>query len=192
MPKVGLNTGEVVAAGAALADEFGLSGLTMALLADRLGVKPPALYKHVESLADLQHRIATLAMTEFGDAAREALQGRSGSAALGALFTTMRDYVQRHPGRYTATVGVPFDGEDDPLYAAALRVINSLRAVLSGYAIPDADLDHAIRALRCTIHGFAMLEAANAFQWSNDPEESFAWLIRFVDAGLHAIAREPS
>jgi AcrR family transcriptional regulator len=187
MPRAGLGTDEVVSAGAALADEIGFDAVTLAVLANRLGVKPPALYKHIDSLADLQHRIATLAMAEFGDAIRESLQGKSGLAAVEALFTALRDYVETHPGRYTATVGAAFGGPDDPLFVAGLRVITSLRAVVSGYGIPAADLDHAIRTLRCTIHGYAVLQAANAFQWSNDPDQSFDWMITFVDAGLRAV-----
>lgn len=187
MPRVGLNTSEVVAAGAALADEIGFPAVSLAVLAQRLNVKPPALYKHVDGLADLQHRIAALAMDEFGEAIREALQGKSGSDALAAMFTTMRTYVADHPGRYTATVGAIFHGEDDPLLVASLRVITSIRAVLHGYGIAPDDIDHAIRALRCTIHGFAVLQASDGFRWSNDPDESFAWMIRFVDAGLRAI-----
>jgi hypothetical protein len=58
---------------------------------------------------------------------------------------------------------------------------------LSGYGIRPDELDHAIRMLRCMIHGYAQLQAANAFQWRNDPEESVAWTIRFVDAGLTAV-----
>jgi Bacterial regulatory proteins, tetR family len=41
----------VVAAAAGLADEIGYQGVTMGLLADRLGVRPPSLYKHVSGLA---------------------------------------------------------------------------------------------------------------------------------------------
>jgi hypothetical protein len=29
-----------------------------------------------------------------------------------------------------------------------------------------------------------VLEASGGFQWSNDPDESFEWMIRFVDRGL--------
>lgn len=190
MPRAGLSTGEVVAAGAQLADEIGLPALTLAALADRLGVKAPSLYKHVDSLADLQHRIAALAMNEFGDALRDALQGRAGADALTAMFNTLRGYVGEHPGRYSATTGAPFHGEQDPLFVAGLRVINSIRAVLLSYGIAPDETDHAIRALRCIIHGFATLQAANAFQWSNDPDESYAWMIQFVDAGLRAIGSE--
>jgi AcrR family transcriptional regulator len=187
MPRAGLNTSEVVASGAELADEAGVGSVSFAALAERLGVKAPALYKHVDSIGDLRHRIATLAMTELGDALRDALQGKSGMDAISALFTTVRSFIAEHPGRYNATTGAQFQGPDDPLLAAATRVIDSIRAVLSGYGIRPNELDHAIRMLRCTVHGYAMLKAANAFQWSNDPDESVAWMIRFFDAGLTAV-----
>ena len=187
VPRVGLTSADVVAAGAALADEAGMSAVTLASLAERLGVKPPALYKHVDGLADLQHRIAALAMTELGEAFRDALQGRAGAEALAAMFGAMREYVAEHPGRYSATVGAEFHGQDDPLFVAGARVINSIRAVVSGYGIAPGDTDHAIRSMRSLIHGWAMLQAASGFQWSNDPEESFAWMVKFVDAGLRGM-----
>jgi AcrR family transcriptional regulator len=189
VPRAGLGTDEVVAAGAALADEVGFDNVTLAVLAERLGVKPPALYKHVDGIADLQHRIAALAMAEYGEQVRDALQAKVAADAIDAVFTTMRSYVEDHPGRYAATVGAQFHGEDDPLYLAGLRVIESLRAVIASYGVPAADLDHAIRTVRCTLHGFAVLQAANAFQWGNDPDESFAWMMRFVDAGLRAVGQ---
>jgi AcrR family transcriptional regulator len=187
VPRAGLSTADVVAAGAAMADEAGIGAVTLASLAARLGVRPPALYKHVASLGDLRHRIATLAMTELGETLRDALQGRAGSEALAAMFGAMRAYVAEHPGRYGATVGAEFEGQDDPLLAASTRVIRSVGAVLSGYGVAPGETDHAVRALRCLVHGFAMLQAANAFQWSNDPDESFAWMIRFVDTGLRGM-----
>lgn len=186
MPRVGLNTAEVVAAAAEFADEAGIGSVSLAALAGRLGVKAPALYKHVDGIGDLQHRIATLAMTELGDALRDALQGKSRVDAIGALFTAVQSYIAKHPGRYSATTGAQFLGDDDPLLVAATRVIDSIRAVLSGYGIRPDKLDHAIRMVRCTIHGYAVLQAANAFQWGNDPDESVLWMIQFVDAGLKA------
>ncbi len=191
MPKAGLSTTDVVAAGAEMADQVGIDAVSLAALAVRLGVSPPALYKHVESLADLRHRIAALAMAEFGEALRDALQGKSGEDALTAMFIALRSYIATHAGRYAATTGATFRGEDDPLFVAATRVINSIRSVLFGYGIRPEDVDHAIRTVRCTIHGFALLQGANGFQWSNDAEESFAWMIRFVDAGLRTVGRQP-
>jgi AcrR family transcriptional regulator len=187
VPRAGLNGGDVVAAAAGLADEIGYAGLTMGLLAERLGVRTPSLYKHVGGLEDLQHQLATLAMTEVGEVIRDAVQGRSGADALAALLHAVRGYVTEHPGRYMATGGgggAVLRGPDDPLLAATTRVLATIAAVLRGYGIGEDEMDHAIRTIRCTIHGFAVLEASGGFQWSNDPGESFEWMIRFVDRGL--------
>ena len=184
MPRAGLTGDDVVASAAGLADEIGYSGLTMGLLAGRLGVRSPSLYKHVSGLADVQHRLAALAMTELGEVIRDAVQGRSGRDALAALLTAVRGYVAAHPGRYMATIGAGFTGPGDPLLTASSRVIDSISAVLRGYGIRESEMNHAIRTIRSTMHGFAMLEASRGFQWDADPDESFEWMIGFIDRGL--------
>jgi AcrR family transcriptional regulator len=192
MPRAGLATGDVVAAAATLADEAGFDNLTMGLVAERLGIRPPSLYKHVTDLADLQHRVATLAMTELGDAVRDATQGRAGLDALSALLIATRAYVAAHPGRYTATVGARFTGTDDPLYTATARILASIAAVLRGYGIAEEEMDHAIRTIRCTVHGFAMLQASDGFQWTGEPDDSFDWMIQFIDRGLRGGRAAPA
>ena len=187
MPRAGLSSQDVVAAAAELADEAGYTELTMGLVAQRLGIRTPSLYKHVDDLADLQHRVATQAMTELGDAVRDALQGRSGLDALTAMLTTIRAYVTVHPGRYAATIGAQFTGQDDPLLTATSRILGSIAAMLRGYGIGGTEMDHAIRTLRCTIHGYATLQADDGFQWSADPDETFDWMIRFLDRGLRTM-----
>ena len=184
MPRAGLDARTVVAAAADLADEAGFHNLTMGLLADRLGVRTPSLYKHVTGLADVQHRVAVLAVTQLGDAVRDAIGGRAGRDALAAFATAFRDFVTGHPGRYTATVGAEFTGPDDPLYTASARVLDTMAAVLSGYGIPADKMDHALRTMRSMFHGFTTLQAANGFQWSGDPDETFHWMVEFVDRGL--------
>ncbi len=190
MPRAGLTTAAVVAAGAELADEAGYHNLTLGLVARRLNVRAPSLYKHVTGLADLQHRIAALAMTELRDAFRAAAAGRAGRDALAALARALRGYVTAHPGRYLATVGAGFTGPDDPLLRASTEVIDLITVVLGGYGIAEAGIVHAIRSVRCTLHGFATLQAVDGFQWGGDIEESFDRLVDFIDAGLRAAAAD--
>src|ERR1700761_2847603 len=188
MPRAGLSRPDVIAAAADLADEVGFQELTMGLLAQRLGVRTPSLYKHVTDLADLRHGIAIQAMGEVGEELRDGLQGRSGPDALTALLTTIRSYAAAHPGRYIAANGTRLTGPDDPLLAAGPRVVDSIAAALRGYGIADDQMVHAIRTIRSTIHGFALLEQGEGFQWSEDPDDTSAWLIQFVDQGLRASA----
>ena len=189
MPRAGLDSAAVVAASASLADEVGLHGVTMSLLAQRLGVRAPSLYKHVTSQADLNRRIAALALTELGEALRNALQGRSGRDALAAAARTIRAYAVAHPGRYAATIRLDARTPDDPVIAAGERVLESLSAVLAGYELDPAALVHALRLLRSVLHGFAVVEAAGGFELDTDVDESFEWLIDFLDQGLIRIER---
>jgi AcrR family transcriptional regulator len=188
VPRAGLTTAAVVAAGAALADEVGFHALTMGVLAERLGVRTPSLYKHVDGLADLQHRIATLAAVEVAETVGAAVQGLAGRDALTAFATATREYVMAHPGAYTATIGAEVSGDEDPLEVAGRRWAGSLAAVLRGYGIGDAEMGHAMRAVRSILHGFAILQASNGFQWIADPDESFEWMIDFVDRGLRVVS----
>ncbi|MET7683818.1 WHG domain-containing protein [Streptomyces sp. NPDC005423] len=186
MPRVGLDAAAVVAAGAELADEIGFSELTMARLAERVGVKAPSLYKHVVSQDDLNRRIAALALAEVADTVGTAIQGRSGRDALGAAARALRQYVLDHPGRYAATAGLTPAGPDDPIAVAAVKGIAPFQAVLTGYDIPPEEMTHALRSLRSVFHGFAALQATGGFQWSVDVDDSFDWLIDLVDRGLRA------
>jgi AcrR family transcriptional regulator len=184
LPRARLTPAAVTGAGADLVDEIGFEHLSMGLLAERLGVKTPSLYKHVTSQADLAHRIAVLAMTEVGDAIRDATQGRAGSDALAAGAQAMRMYVRRHPGRYAAGNAARVTGPDDPLIPVAERVLASLAAVLRGYHLDAGEEIHALRMLRSVVHGFATLEVAGGFQIDTDVDESFTWMINFIDRGL--------
>ena len=186
MPRAGLTPASVTDAGAALADQTGLDQLSMGLLAERLGVKPPSLYKHVDSLAVLTHRIATLAMTELADAIRDATQGRAGSDALTATAQATRTFVKEHPGRYAAGNAAHPTGPDDPLIPASNRLLESLSAVLRGYRLDPSQQIHALRTLRSMVHGFATLEANGGFQIDTDVDDSFRWMVNVIDHGLQA------
>ena len=174
MPRAGLGAAAVTACAAALADEVGLPALSMGAVADRLGVKTPSLYKHVDGLADLTHRIALLGMAELGDAVGEATQGRSGRDALLAAARAMRRFVLEHPGRYAATISAPTAGPDDPFTAVSERTLRSFGSVLHGYHLGPEDAVHALRTVRSVLHGFVTLEAAGGFRYATEVDESVA------------------
>ncbi|WP_223885097.1 TetR/AcrR family transcriptional regulator [Nocardia colli] len=184
---MGLSRADVVAAGATLVDEIGFANLALGTLAERLGVRTPSLYKHIDSLADLRHGIAALAITELDQQVRDAMRDRSGTGALAAFANAFRDYLVAHPGRYAATIGEPYTGPEDPMLHSGSRLLESMETVLHGYDIDEQDMVHAMRALRGAFHGFATLQTSNGFQWSEDTDSSFEWMIRFIDQGLTQI-----
>ena len=67
MPRAGLTERRVVDEAERIADEVGLSRLTLAALAERLGIRQPSLYKHVDGMDGLQRSLAVRAKTELAD-----------------------------------------------------------------------------------------------------------------------------
>ena len=188
MPRAGLTPALVTEAGADLVDEIGFDQLSMSLVADRLGVKTPSLYKHVTSQHDLAHRIGVLAMIEFGDTLGRAIEGRAGTDALMAGARAMRRYVIEHPGRYAAGNLARPAGPDDPLRTAIDRVMATWAAMMRSYRFDQAQEIHAMRMLRSVLHGFATLESIGGFQVDAPVDASFDWTVAFLDSGLQAIA----
>lgn len=184
MPRAGLAPGVVVTAGAALADEVGWANLTMGLLAARVGVRTPSLYKHINSLYALRRGIAVQAKRDLGAALVRATAGRSGPDAIHAFAATYRRWVLDHPGRYAATVRAPApdDDEDRRLTDESLQI---LLDILACWATPGASAIDAARALRSALHGFATLESAGGFGLPRDIDRSYHSLVEALITGLH-------
>ncbi|MFQ6855966.1 WHG domain-containing protein [Streptomyces sp. 35M1] len=185
MPRAGLDTNAVVAAGAVLADEVGWAGLTMGLLADRLGVRPPSLYKHVGSLHELRRGISVRAKREFGRHLARECVGRSGPDAVRAFADSYRHWALEHPGRYAATVPAPAAGDEEDRHAGE-EALQVLLAVLAGFGLPDARVVDSARTLRSALHGFVTLEGAGGFGLPRDVTRSFHFLVDTLIAGLRA------
>ncbi|MBQ1014353.1 WHG domain-containing protein [Micromonospora sp. M51] len=185
MPRVGLNQQTVVREAARLADEVGFSQLTLAALANRLGVALPSLYKHVRGADALAQKLAALATAELATEMTTAAVGRSGGDALRAMANAYRGYAHRHPGRYPATQRVP-DPADPEHVEAGERAVGAVVAVLRGYGLTGDDAVDATRALRSALHGFVTLEAAGGFGLPRDVDRSYQQLIASMDISFRS------
>jgi AcrR family transcriptional regulator len=177
MPRAGLTKARVVEEAERMADEVGLSRVTLAALAVRLGVRQPSLYKHIDGMDDLQRGIAVRAKLELAETLARAAVGRARGAAIVSLSRAYRDWVIEHPGRYSATVRAPAPGDVDD-EAASAAVVKVGLDVMAGYELRGDDAIDAIRALRAALHGFVTLEAAGGFGLPVDVDRSFDRLVR--------------
>ena len=183
MPRAGLTPDSVIETAAIMADEVGLNALTLAALAERLGVKQPSLYKHIDSLAGLHRSVSLLAKRELGQAIARAAVGRSGAEAIFAMSHAYRNWAILHPGRYdvSQTPPAPGDIEDEATMMSAIQVITD---VLAAYELEGDDSVDAIRAFRSILHGFVSLETTGGFALKADINRSFDRLINGFTVAL--------
>jgi AcrR family transcriptional regulator len=182
MARAGLTAASVVAAGAELADEQGLEGVTLSALAGRLGVRPPSLYAHVAGLDDLRTRIAARGAQQLAERLQVAAAGRAGADALSAVADAYRAYARAHPGAYAALQLAP--ARSEAAAEAGRRVLAVVLAVLGGYDLEGDPALHAARAIRSALHGFVLLETGQGFGLPLSLDESFAVLVAMLDRGL--------
>ena len=183
MPRAGLTPTVVVARAREVADETGFSQLTLAAVAQRLGVALPSLYKHVRGLDDLRRKIAAQALRELTDTVTRATAGKARTAALRALADAYWRYAHAHPGGYAATLRAP-SSDDTESALAAQQLLDVVYAVLEGYGVEGDDAIDATRTLRALLHGFVALEAAGAFGMARDVRASFDQAVDALDKSL--------
>ncbi|HEY5185539.1 MAG TPA: WHG domain-containing protein [Actinomycetes bacterium] len=191
MARAGLSEDRVVVEAERIADEVGLSRLTLAALAESLGVRQPSLYKHIDGMDALQRSIAVRAKTELADVLGRAAVGKSGDDAIRALAAAYRRWAVQHPGRYSATVRAPEPGDTDD-EAASAAAVGVVLDVLAGYDLHGIDAIDATRAIRSTLHGFIALESSGGFGLPVDIDRSFERLVDGLVVALHALATPTS
>lgn len=183
MPRVGLSADGVIDAAAELADEAGMDAVTLAALAERLGVKPPSLYKHVDGLEAIQRGIALKGLREMNARIIHATVGLARGDALVALAKAYWRFSREHPGLYAATLRA-YPPNDPEIEAAGAIFVGVVSGVLEGFEVAGSDALHAIRAVRAIVHGFVSLDSTGAFGTGVNVEESFVRLIRSFAAAL--------
>ncbi len=189
MPRAGLTEARVIDEATQMADQIGLSNLTLAALADRLGVRYPSLYKHVDGMDGLQRGIAVRAKNELAAILARATVGRARGDAIVSLSAAYRTWALKHPGRYAAAQRVPAPG-DTEAEAADWASVEIIGDVLAGYDLRGDDAIDATRGLRAALHGWVTLEAT--FVHPANIDRSFDRLVQGFATALANWADPPA
>jgi AcrR family transcriptional regulator len=156
-----LSRARVLQAAVALADEAGLEAFSMRGLAQKLGVVPMALYKHVANKEELLDGMVDIVFSEIelpsGD-----LDWRS---AMRRRAISTREALKRH----SWAIGMMESRQPGP---ANLRNHNAVMGCLRKAGLPFAMAVHAYSLQDAYIYGFALQEKDLAFETPNSAGEA--------------------
>ena len=183
-----LDSETVISAAARIADEAGLDKLTLTRVADALGVRQPALYRHVGGYDDLIRSLSLLGREILAKKLSDSAVGLAGDDAVAAVGHAWRAMVRDHPGIYAATDRYPCAG-DPELESAVEQVLAVVGQALRAYDLSEEDRVHAARTLRSAFHGFSHLESGDGHPLPHDPEDTFTHLVELLCAGIERLAR---
>ncbi|MGE7767808.1 WHG domain-containing protein [Peribacillus sp. NPDC096540] len=169
-----------------LADESGLDHLTLGKLAEKLQIRPPSLYNHLDGLNGLKQKLAVNGVKKLYEYMLQAAVGRSGDDAIRALSEAYVEFARVHPGLYDATTRFP-NSEDMELQQAQQSVVELVVQVLQAYNLKEEMAIHLVRGLRSILHGFTSIEKMGGFGMPIDIDKSFSILLNTYIEGIHSI-----
>ena len=169
-----------------VADREGLDAVTLTRIAEELGVRQPALYRHVEGFDDLIRSLGLRGRKLLAEALVRAAAGVSGEDAVVAVGNAWRNAAKATPGLYAATDRYPCVG-DEELQAAVERVVETLSLSLNSFKLSAENRVHAARTMRSAFHGFVHLELGEGHPHDEDLDDSFAHLLELLAAGIRGL-----
>ena len=185
-PRTRLTKTSVVQAAAELINSEGADALSLNRLAEKLEIRTPSLYNHVNGMPGLQRELAIMNARMLADRLGAAAIGKSGEVLFMDVAQAFRDYVKEYPGLYLSTLrssGKQTTPNED-LIREEEQALNVGLAVMASLGLKGEDAIHAVRAFRSMVHGFATLEVAGGFGLPEDCDESFRRLVGFLVTGL--------
>jgi AcrR family transcriptional regulator len=181
--RAGLDRDTVVETAAEIADESGVDGLTLAALAQRLGVRSQSLYAHVDGLDGLRRDLAVHGQWELAGRLGDAVMGRAGADALRALADAYAAFAADRPGLYACALRAP--GGDPEVEASSEAASAPWRAALRSFGLSPTESEHYHRAIWASLHGFVSLRGAGLMTRPTSVDRSFTTM---VDAYVDALA----
>ncbi|MEW4369896.1 TetR/AcrR family transcriptional regulator [Paenibacillus kandeliae] len=188
-PRIGLNLDQIVTAAAEIADEHGIQQITLSTVAQKLNVRSPSLYNHVDGLPGLRRAMALKGLEQLREIMMQAAVGRSRDTAIREVARAYLQFVRTQPGLYEATF-YQAEQNDPSLNKVANQLLELLFQILREFELTDDGLIHAGRGLRSVLHGFSSLERNHGFGLKVDVDTSFEIIITAFLHGLQQMKKD--
>lgn len=179
----------VIDAAIACLDREGESALGVNRVARELGIKPPAIYKHLDGNTGLRRAVAVQIWSNYLVDCHQQTAGLTATRSLfliGARAT--RNFAKAYPARYAVMTGYqlrptdPVEGEIVRQFLSLFQNVFQL-AQLSQDALVDT-----MRMVNAAIYGFIIREQSELMTLDRDPDASYEVMLDALIVAIDYIA----
>ena len=166
----------VLRASLEIADTEGLDAITMQSVADRLGVTPMALYRHVDNKNDLLDGVVESLLDELPEPSDEL----SWDHQLAQMGSALRATARSHPAVFPLLLQLPANTP------RARQRRDLVQDALRAAGVGDANVAQAERILSTIVLAFAACEVSGRFAAHSREtlDDDYTALEAFIKAGL--------
>ncbi len=171
----------IVLAASELVEQGEIDSLSLAQLAQSLGIRPPSLYRYFPNKAALILALNLDTLAQLTAVNLPTPQAQSDPrAALLAIARNYRTYAHAHPKRYLLAFSAVYT--EDSTQQVLLAMALPLQQWVEQTASSDS-LTH-LRGLWALIHGYVVLEISRMFQRGGDLDAAFDRIVMTYLSGL--------
>jgi AcrR family transcriptional regulator len=165
---------DVVNAAITCLDQEGETALGVNRVARALGIKPPAIYKHIDGNAGLRRAVALEIWRSYlTDCQNQTTDLPDPCALLRIGAQATRNFAQRHPARYAVMMQYqmrPTDPEEAEIIQNALQFF---QRSLQLYELSNDALIDVMRMVNAAIYGFITRERLELMTLSRSTDQSY-------------------
>lgn len=183
MPRQGLNRNAVIEAAIQLANKEGFSSLSLGELARQLDIRPPSLYKHIQSLEDLQDEIGIRGINALIHELNQVDNQGNPQNTIYEICIIYRNFALKNKALYES-IQPAMTRRSPKFQESAKELLETILSFVTRLKINKKDYIHAVRSLRSLMHGFIELERQGGFGMKEDLDKSFQYLVKIFTEGV--------
>jgi AcrR family transcriptional regulator len=175
---------EIVAAARELVERRGRDGLSMAAVADAVGVRAPSLYGHVADRAALLAAVELDLWWELRGVLARTRPSADPALALARQARAYRAFAKANPRGYA----VMYDADAERTEAGHRARLESVAVAMASFIalVGERDALRAARVLAPFLHGFVSMELNGAFRLGPGIDAAFEYGVKTITDGLAA------
>lgn len=165
---------DVIDAAIACLEKEGESALGVNRVARALGIKPPAIYKHLDGNAALRRAVVLVIWRRYLTLCQEQTAGLSEPQELlqaGARAT--RNFACSYPALYKVMMQFQLHPTDPEAAAIIQESLSLFKRSLQLYELNDDQLIDAMRMVNAAVYGFITLEQAGLMTLDRSTDASY-------------------
>lgn len=174
----------VIETASQIADEQGLNSLSLKAVAEKLNVRTPSLYNHIESLDDLLREVAHKGMRSMNEQMAQAAIGKSGDTALKGVSVEYLNFIIEHPGVYETIQWATWHGTEETAQIFG-NYIKILSTIISSYNFPSESTNEILNLFTGFLHGFTTLQVRYAFSDPQKVRDELCNAVGTIMLGVH-------
>ncbi|MBE9047958.1 TetR/AcrR family transcriptional regulator [Pleurocapsales cyanobacterium LEGE 10410] len=186
-----LSRQDVIEAAIACIEKEGASALGVNRVARELGIKPPAIYKHLKGNAELNKAVALTAYKRFfAELSRKTANVTEPRSFLKVGGHAIRNFARSHSGLYQVMMQFKLE-LDDPESALVIQESQSFFQVfLNSQNLSQTQLIDIMRLVNATFVGFIALEESGLLTLPRSTDDSFEMMLEALLVAVEHLASE--